>query len=188
MRLSIDRSSIKKILDRIKKLKEKIQKEMINELLTECCNAIIRRSNEKLQVMDLGENVKAEIATSWYQTKISPTMVSLMNSSDKSVYVEFGVGIKGQQNPHERAGIEGYEYNVPSEYKIGDSWAFKVDGMEDIDLPSKDYTTQLGLMGKTVVVTEGTPATMFVFNSIQDFIMDKEAVSIWERVKNKYLR
>ena len=104
----------------------------------------------------------------------------------KAVYVEFGVGIVGASKKHPKATIEGYEYNVKSTSKLpDDSWMFSTT-IEDLDLPQKDVYAYNGKNNELVIETKGTPATMFVYQSIIDFKDRRLAQAIWQNIKAKY--
>ncbi len=192
-RITVDKKSLNKVLEKIEEIKSLVQNQMLGDLLNDCCAAIVRRSNEKLQLLDIGDNVKSEIAINWHTEKISTNKIALINSSDKSVYVEFGVGIVGQENPHEIADIAGYKYNMPSEYKHAgnyhdeNTWRFKKKSKNDIDLQDGYYEEWMTKDGSLKIITRGSPSTMFVYNSVMDFANEQEAATIWAKIKKKYL-
>lgn len=195
IRITTNGNAVNEILKRVEALKSKIQNEMTAELLVECCNSIIRRANDKLQLVDIGKNIKSEISKGWYISQKSAGVVALVNSSEKAVYVEFGVGAVGAENPHDEAGNVDYDYNVPSKSKYAgkyhdeDTWRFYKSNKADIDLQQGYYEDQWRTQsGSMKIITRGSPATMFVFNAVQDFVMEREAFTIWERICAKHLR
>lgn len=189
--ITLNNKSIEDALKALKTVKKQLQEQMIDEFLIECCRAIRTLSNERLEFVDIGSNVKEEIISSWDEPyKIqngNRTAYILKNNSDKSVYVEFGVGVVGEENPHENAAMAGYDYNMASPAKgIDGSWVFSTT-MEDLDLPLKDIVDYSDYRNNTLVVsTKGTSATMFVYQSIMDFKDRQMAKNIWAQIKKKY--
>lgn len=55
--------------------------------------------------------------SSWSIRQISAKSFVLENNYENSAAIEFGIGVKGQENPHELAQENGYEYNQYSESK-----------------------------------------------------------------------
>jgi hypothetical protein len=186
-----DEKSIDNALKLLKNIKKQLKEQMLEEFVVECCKAILSLSNERLQFVDVGENVKEDIISSWeyYRTFKKGNKISyiLKNNAEKAVYVEFGVGIVGEENPHPNVGEAGYAYNVPSSSKLPDgSWMFSTT-IEDLDLPKKDIIDYSDYNTNSLVVeTKGTAATMFVYQSIIDFKDRQIAKNIWEQIKKKY--
>ena len=184
--ISYNKKSIDNAIQTIENAKKQLYGVMINELLVECCNEIIRLANEKLDLTDIGSNVKTDIQSSWTFEPPIDKKIRLVNTAEKAVYVEFGVGIVGQQDPHPNAAQEGYEYNVPSPSKRADnSWKFATQ-VENLDLPNKDVRKYETEDNNIVVFTKGTAATMFVYQSIMDFKDFGLAKKIWKNIKKKY--
>ena len=101
-------------------------------------------------------------------------VATLINEYQKAVYVEFGTGIVGEENPHKMASSAGYEYNVDSPYKDEQGrWTFYAD-LEELDLPIKgDDRADITYFNepnrnstRMLIRTSGAPATMFVFTAV----------------------
>jgi hypothetical protein len=134
-----------------------------------------------------------EIIGSWeYKSSFDGNKIVLRNNTAKAVFVEFGVGIVGQQNPHENATQAGYEYNLPSEHKYAgnyhdeNTWRFYKNSIENVDLQSDYYETWQTRSGDLKIITTGSPATMFVFKAVQEFKALNYAQDIWKQVVKKY--
>ena len=195
MKINIDLSKPKTVRDAIKALenaKKLLVDKVVEEMVFECCKAIQMRANAYVEVADLGDNVKSDIQSGWriWKTRKGYT---LSNVSDKSHFVEFGVGVVGEMNPHPDADTAGYEYDVESDSKGTDgTWAFFTN-KEDLDLPTSALLahnwyrqTDTDKRNRLLIFTKGTPATMFLHNAILDFIESGEALRIWNALLAKY--
>ena len=69
------------------------------EFLNECADYLLERAKFHLSNSGVGSNVIADIQSHW-QTVQDGNSIVIINDSDKAVFVEFGVGIVGQANPH----------------------------------------------------------------------------------------
>ena len=136
LQVELNPKSIEQVLSKLKKAKYQSTKgTLIKEYLEYVCLWIINKANWYLELADLGELVKLEIRNGW-EYDITIDGAKITNRTDKAVFVEFGVGIVGQQNPHPNATIDGYEYNKPSTAKSSDgSWSFFANTNE-LDLPT----------------------------------------------------
>lgn len=189
--LSYNTKSIAKAIKQIEEYRKRL-KNLMPEFLTECAKKVQELANEKVKLVGLGVNVENEIISSWTINKESDKLISLTNKSEKSVYVEFGVGEVGATQPHPMSGEQGYQYNLSSPHKwsnpySGESqWYISFHSNEDIDLPETYYEplTEHKYINRTrkYIRTSGQPAAMFAFNAVQDFIEQKMYVSIWEKL------
>lgn len=185
IKVALNAKSIDQAIKTLKQAKQQL-KNMVKELLVECCNALISLANGKIELLDIGSNVKLDLQANWIIGSVIGNKIILTNTSEKAVYVEFGVGIIGQQNPHDNASMTGYQYNVKSSSKLpDDSWMFSTT-LEDLDLPKKDVNFYNGANDSLVIETKGTPATMFLYQSIIDFKDKRIAKNIWDNIKKKY--
>ena len=191
IRVSLNKNSIDNAQRQLKKAKEQIKK-MLDEFYYECYEFFVARANEKLSLSEIGSLVKEDIQTSWEFVKTA-NGAKFVNSSDKSVYVEFGVGIVGEANPHPNAEETSYEYDKDSPYKTWDrSWYFYTNSNE-LDLPLsaltdiRGYDDHRGNKGKRLIVgTQGTKGVWYAFNALED--LRAELPKIWLKVKQKYWR
>lgn len=149
------------------------------------CEKIIELSNHQLDLLDIGDNIKAEIKQGWEKPAIINNVATVTNTADHAVFVEFGVGLVGSQNKHPMADTTNYQYDVNSEYKQADrSWTFILDEAEDLDISEKNIINKVGL----TITTKGQEGHLFVYNAIVDFTMKYYAEQIWHQVKYKYWR
>lgn len=153
---------------------------------------LIDRANMHLDNSDIGENVKIEIRNGWVYN-FTANGIQITNSTDKAVFVEFGVGIVGQQDSHPQASKEGYEYNVYSHAKfLGGYWSFTTQ-LEDLDLPKNSVEMQSN-GNDYVILTQGAKGVWYAYNAIADANMELarpnggEIGALWEKAKRKYIK
>lgn len=193
MRISIglNSKSINKAIKQIEKVKKLYSEKMVPDLLKSCAEWLINRANELLLQTDIGENVWTDIMGSWKIIQKDNT-VTILNTSDKAVFVEFGVGIVGQESPHENASKAGYKYNVPSDYKYAgehhdnDTWRFYVSDETEIDLIDGSYEPWETQSGRLKIITRGSPSVMYAYNALVD-LRDYGVAKVWKEIKKKYL-
>jgi hypothetical protein len=180
------------ITNAIKKLQQ-TQKEidtMLDEFLAECCKWFIDRANIYVKTGHRGSNVEQDIITSWTYV-VGGGVATIKNNSDKAVYVEFGVGLLGEQNPHPNAKITDYNYNIQNNSKFKsyngeDWWIFKLETEDDLDLYPEDYLFKYARSG-LYFVTKGSWGTMFAHRTIVDMVIQPKAIQrLWEKVKQKH--
>lgn len=190
MKLTIDLNS-KSVQNAIRELyraRNNVSK-ALDELLYLSCERIALLANQNLEWAEIGDLVKERIKASW-DIFVANGVATLTNDYQKAVYVEFGTGVVGEQNPHANARKAGYDYNVDSPYKDEQGrWVFYADyeeldmpisALEDITVFRKDNASRMQIR------TSGAPATMFVFNAIMRFKSENHAKELWEQVKAKY--
>jgi hypothetical protein len=203
IKVQLSVKSVKNAIQRLEKRKKLLQSEEVwKEFLFGCCEELIRLANANIENYDIGVNVKNDIINSWeYASSFNGNKIVLRNKSEKGVFVEFGVGIVGEQEPHPLAAQEGYEYNVPSNakdraalqgFEYG-TWIFYKNA-KDLDLPSSALDDRIIFnepsrnSERMLIRTKGTPATMFLFKAVQQFKAQNLAKDIWQRAINKYGR
>lgn len=179
MKLNVELSP-KSIQEAIKKLqfaKKQMKGNMMKDFLEDVCMWIINRANMYLDNSDIGEFVKADIKNGW-EYEFTDDGAKLINRTEKAVFVEFGVGVIGETDPHPNASAEGYEYNVENPSKSADgSWSFFTNTNE-LDLPTNallahnwynDMRGRGGESGKRLfVMTRGTQGVMYAYNAVVD--------------------
>lgn len=186
--IGYDTKSIDKALKKIEEYQKRL-KSIIPTFFQQCADKIISIANEKLNTVGLPYGVVAEIKNGWQPIKkIDKNTYVLENTSDKSVYIEFGVGQVGAENPHKLSGEQGYQYNMPSKHKWSNpysgetQWYISFRSKADIDLAETyyepltepKYTTR----SREYIRTSGQPATMYAFNAVQDFMDNAMYVDI----------
>ena len=185
--ISLNKKSIQQAIKTLEKQKNVINEQMIPEYMKRAAEWIKFRANEILNFSDIGMDVVQNITSSWHIDTISKSHIVLYNMSWKSAYVEFGVGIIGQNSQHPNASQTNYEYNVPSPYKYSNGgWAFSVDDQSQLDIPKEaiieqNYSSVYGLN----IYTKGTKGVWYLFNAMEDFKL-REEKRLWEEIKKKY--
>lgn len=186
IKFGFDVKSINKAIETLKKAKTQFTEQMLIELLNGCCEWLVGRANELLDLSDIGSVVKQDIKDSW-QTVIVGNVAKLTNFSDKAVYVEFGVGIVGGQREHPNAGKANYDYDLQTNFKDSrGGWHFNVDDESELDLPQSAIITQDdNYNGDLTIYTYGTKGVWYAFNALVD-LKEYGAKEVWEQVKRKY--
>lgn len=189
--INLSKTSIEKAKRQLRKAKRDLNS-MLDLFLERCCNWFIMTANDYVYTSHRGINVEQDIENSWvYSVKNGYAVIT--NYSDKAVFVEFGVGLLGEQNPHPNAEITGYEYNMTSDSKFKsyngeDWWIFKLKGgsTDDLDLYPEDYLVKSARSG-LYFVTKGSWGAMFAHRTIVDMAINKGVIeSLWQEVKEIY--
>ncbi len=198
IKIALNSASINNAIKQIEKVKKLYSEQMVPDLLKSCAEWLKNRANELLALSDIGSNVKTEIMSSWNIIENGKT-VSLINTSEKAVFVEFGVGIVGQEKPHKNASKTSYKYNLPSPAKDDNgTWHFYTN-VEDLDLPDsalvdnshffQPKTRKDGSVyrNRVYVETRGAVGVMYAYNALVN-LHDYGVNEVWKEIKKKYLR
>lgn len=196
--ISLDVKSINNAIEQLEKTKKQLQGEIIDELLKGCYEWFVDKANQNLERTEIGGNVKSGIMSSWSYSIDGKTM-TITNTHDKAVYVEFGVGIVGEQHKHKQAREAGYKYNISSPAKDENgAWHFWTN-VPDLDIPQSQliggyhiYRPETRKDGsvyrqRVYAETQGAESTMYAYNALVD-LRDKGAKEVWEKIKLKYWR
>lgn len=186
--VELNSQSIRKAIEALTTAKKQLQGQMFNELLKRSCDEIKSLANERVMLTDIGYNVKQDIINGWQPVQYTGNTAKwygakLVNQASKAVYIEFGVGIRGQQSPHNNAAETGYQYNLPSDKKLADgSWIFRIEDDADLDISLKNIDSKTAHS----VRTKGQMAYMYLYNAIIDFRDRQSAKKIWTDIKREY--
>lgn len=167
-----------------------------NFLLDTLVQSFIRLSLEEIKniayrnLFDTGVNTELlfDIDREWETKELkvgSEYIGQLINTHDKAVYLEFGVGRQGQQLPHANAHKAGYEYDIPTSAKsINGYWLFLVDDERLIDIAPQYYN----IVGKTdkFVLTKGQPATHYLYNAMIEYMTSGLHKQVWARATSYF--
>lgn len=180
IKINFDKKSIQEAIKQLKDIKKKMQKDVPSLFVTRCLEWIRDRANEYLSNIDMSGAIISNIQSSWEIQPITNNSMKLVNSSNKAVFVEFGVGKVGQSQSHPNAGVENYEYNVESgkKDKYG-RWRFRVNESLGVDLVVGNYTQD----GETIT-TMGSPSTLYLYNAGMDLMSTGVYKDIWNKVLN----
>lgn len=175
---------------------KKVLPQITRDFLEDVAMWLIERANMHLNNSDIGENVKIDIRNGWVYN-FTPTGLQITNSTEKAVFVEFGVGVVGQSQAHPQASAEGYEYNQDSPAKDNDgSWHFFANEA-DLDLPKSaiDYGLNgKGSQNRMAIYTRGAKGVWYAYNAIVDANMELakanggEIGALWEKAKSRYIK
>ena len=188
----LNTSSISKAIAKLETIKKNTLKTMTKDLLRECCEWIIKEANSQLDTSERGEQVIDDIKSSWHYVVQENGKAQIINSAEKAVYVEFGVGVVGESNPHPSADTAGYDYNRDSPAKdYGGSWHFFSNEAElDIPLDNVEWgvnPTSGDPRRRLSVFTSGAEGDMFLYNAMMNLISSGQVHKIWNNIKEKYL-
>lgn len=187
MKIKIDITSKKSVENAIKKLndhKKQIEDKIIPEFLKECAIWLIDKANEYIDKTEIGFEVKADIRNSW-EYHVSKTSVIVRNTADKAVYVEFGTGAVGKENPHEMAKKNKYQYDTKTESKDEQGyWSF-YSPKEMLDIPMSAVSSSVESKYGFIVTTRGAKGVSYAFNALMDF-KDYGLTNVWEKIRKKY--
>lgn len=184
-----DTNSIRNAIKQLRQAQKDLVK-MYNEFLNTCCDWFIERANLYVSQTEIGGNAIAEIQQSWVVRKVGDSRI-IENNARTAVFVEFGVGVVGGENPHDNASMAGYDYNIPTVYKnsADGSWVF-YENQSDMNIPDKDIDNRVIFnepnrnSERMLVKTRGTKAVMYAYNALIDLQM--EMPKIWQKIKVKY--
>lgn len=191
--VALNKNSINKAIKQVVEHGNLLQK-ATSEYYVLVAQWIIRRANEYINRSDVGREVKDYISTSWH-IFLTKNGAKVVNTSQKAVFVEFGVGVVGESSAHPMASTEGYRYNVDSRFKDrkgSGTWLFKcsVDGL-DIPLENAELIEDED-DDEYVVVTQGAKGVWYAYNAIVDAKMELskpnggEIGLLWEQAKRRY--
>ena len=176
--INFDVKSINNAIKEVQKIQKTMQKEVPQTFILKCLDWVMNKANDYLNSFYMSSDIITDIQTRWEKSVIG-NVGTLTNTSDKAVYVEFGVGIVGQGNPHPNSSVSGYEYNVASGKKdASGKWRFKLDEEQGVDLNVGYYTTRNGGDGK-LITTQGSPANLYLYNAMMDLISSGAYKTLW---------
>lgn len=196
IKVGLSTKSIAFAIRRLENIKKATLPRMIHDFLTECCEWIINEANSQLDTSERGAEVIDDIKSRWSYVVSENGFAKIVNSAEKAVYVEFGVGVVGQGKPHPNADEAGYDYNRPSLAKdIYDAWYFYADGKESLDIPLNSIVWSSNLQPRSgkdspnrlKVYTAGAEGDMFLYNAMMNLISSGQVHKIWNNIKEKYL-
>lgn len=175
---------------------KKVLPQITRDFMEDVAMWLIERANMHLNNSHIGENVKIDIRNGWVYN-FTPTGLQITNSTEKAVFVEFGVGVVGQSQAHPQASAEGYEYNQDSPAKDNDgSWHFFANEA-DLDLPKSaiDYGLNgKGSQNRMAIYTRGAKGVWYAYNAIVDANVELakgnggEIGALWEKAKARYIK
>lgn len=174
MPTSSTRKSIKKVIRKLRRIQANSGR--INYWFFRYSLMWIKnRANTLLDQRTNGYN--SSIARQW-TIDYFDTFALLKNDDPNSAAIEFGIGVKGQTEVNSKVNSDikmvalenGYQYNVPSEFKSDDgSWTFK--------LPDGKYITISGYAGKS-----------FLYDSLMEYYARGLYNSLYQKAFDKVMR
>lgn len=190
--IALNTKSINDAIKTIKRQRKILLEKMLPDYINIAAIWITQRANEYIDRADLGSIVKMQIKGGWEYVKI-PNGLKIVNRTQKAVFVEFGVGIVGQEHPHPNASEEGYVYNDQTRgHKSSDgTWYFWTNSNE-LDLPLsamtdiRGFDDHRGELGKRIIFgTQGAQGVWYLFNALEDFKIEEQE-RLWKEITKKY--
>lgn len=177
--IDFDVKSIKNAIKEIKEVQKTMQKQVPQTFILKCLDWVMNKANDYLNSFYMSSDIITDIQTKWEKSVVG-NVGTLTNTSDKAVYVEFGVGLVGQGSPHPNSNVSGYEYNVASGKKDSSGrWRFKLDEEQGVDLNVGYYTARNSGDGK-LITTQGSPANLYLYNAMMDLISGGAYRTLWQ--------
>lgn len=189
--INLSKKSIENAIKQIKTVQKKVQNDLPRVYLQKCVAKIIELANQNLMATTIGSGVKILIQGSWEISPVVGNRIVLSNNAEYesgknlAVFVEFGVGMVGQENSHKMANEANYEYNVLTWSKDQNGrWFYSLQGGESqMNIESKYYQGVETGSGGLEFVTKGTPATMFLYKAWKTFETSGLYKTLWEQAK-----
>jgi len=190
VKFDLSSKSINAAIKRIKQIQKQIQSSIQNEFIRLSLLWIRDNAIQRLNSEALDEIIKSKIADS-FSIEYAPGIGKLINSSDKAVYIEFGVGAVGEGS-HPNAPVAGYEYNVPSDKKNADgSWTFTRRTTAGIDIKEENRleSAQKGGGEAIQITTRGQSGSLFMYNAAMDYANNPAIIQmLYNQAFNKYIK
>lgn len=175
IKINLDAKSFKNAIKEIQAIQDKLKTEVPSLFIDKCLGWIQDKANQYLSQVQMSGNIIADIQGSWNIEPVNSNLKRLVNTSEKAVFVEFGVGSVGQTTPHPNSNETGYEYNIDNGKKdIEGRWHFKADSNYDVDLVVGHYTQE-----NDWVTTKGSPANLYLYNAAMDLISTGIYKQLW---------
>lgn len=187
--IALNKKSIDQAIQQLLHIK-KVFPQMTKDFMEDVALWVIERANMHLNNSDIGDNVKIDIRNGW-EYDFTSNGIKIINRTEKAVFVEFGVGLVGQGEPHPQASIEGYEYNLYSPAKFMGYWSFKTS-LDELDLP-KDRVDMQAQGDEYVILTQGSQGVWYAYNALVDARMELAKVNggeigeMWDKIVKRYI-
>lgn len=178
-----DKQSIDDAIKELEQMQDELEKKIYPKIREKFCVWITNRADYYLDLYSgfLGANVINDIKSKWSYdpSDFSTEKIIIRNTSEKAVFVEFGVGKTGANSPHLLAAQSGYQYNLPSIHKHAgkhhldpSTFRFLINDTDDLDLLSGNYEAWQKASGELKIITTGSPSIMYAYKAIVDAIND----------------
>jgi len=176
--------SVNAAIKQIKKLKTGLTTSVSDMFLQLSVEWIKKRAIFYLQVSKNDLSLMQEIANSFTVTALSRYLYKLENTHEKGAFIEFGVGVVGQESAHEEASAVSWQYNIPTEKKSADgSWTFYADIGTGIDVQDKNREERI-IGGENrprlKIITRGNEPARFMYQAVIDYMHNGEYRAIYK--------
>lgn len=198
--LSLQRKSIKEAIKKLQELKVIVNEKLIPIYLKRCAEWTIEKANANLDAIPIDSRIKSIIKSNWNVSQNGNNLLisntaQTETGKNVAVFVEFGVGQIGEQNPHPSASQSNYQYNIKTNSKRAsekhdnpNTWRFYVDEKKGVDLQAGYYEEYQTRSGRTKIVTTGSPASLFLYQAMQEGKSSGEYAKIWEEAKKQIIK
>lgn len=185
--IGFTKKSIDNAIKAIREYQKQVE-EIVPTFLHRCSERIIKMANAELEdraaAFGLHSDIVNAIKGGWVIGEVKNTStlatITITNEYEKATYIEFGVGLVGKINSHDKAEEVGYGYDLKNHREKG--WSFKLIDPE-LDIGDKYITREWTTShDQRIIYTQGQPAAMFLHNAVLDFKEKKEFLPIIEEL------
>lgn len=170
--------SIKNAIEKTKKIRQRLASKAPAKFIQKSFDWIKNRANENLMNLTIGLGVIADIIESW-NVEIKGNVGRCYNTSNRAVFIEFGVGVVGQSSPHPNSSESGYEYNMKTPNKDSSgAWIFKLDDENMLDIKAENILSDRD-KHKNTIRTRGQEAQLYLYNALMDFYKSDVPQKLW---------
>ena len=112
------------VVKNLRKVKQQIQNRINNLFLKNSAKWISNRADQLLEMNLTHESGYFHTNIKEWNILITDNYVKLENNYENSAAVEFGIGVKGKENPHESASTSYYQYDMRWNTDEQGRWSF----------------------------------------------------------------
>ena len=190
IKINLDVKSINNAIRQVEEIQRKLKDKVPSVFIDKALTWIKDRANYYLANIQMDGEVITNIQNAWSIERVTSNLKRLVNSSQKAVFVEFGVGSVGKESSHPQASKEGYEYNVQTKYKQADgTWVFDAKHKQyAIDLNEGYFSLfQKESNGRVTAITKGSPANLYLYNAGMDLLSSGAYQELWVQTLNEVI-
>lgn len=171
IKFNLSQKGIEALQAEINNIQKKITSDVIYSFLKESLEWIRGRAIRYLNQSGFSTQIVEEISGS-FELSVLKTYGKIKVNHPKAAYVEFGVGIVGDDNAYPKLFAPNlvWEYNVSSPAKKDDGrWTFSAKESEPLDMRESDVEKKISSKGREYYSTYGGEGAMFMYNAIMDY-------------------
>jgi len=190
IKFELSSKSINAAIKQLKQIQKQIRTSIQDEFIRLSLVWIRDNAIERLNSEPFDGIIKSKIIDS-FSIETLFGIGKLINTSDKAVYIEFGVGAIGDGS-HPNANEAGYEYNLASDNKNSDgSWTFTRRITAGIDIKEENRLNSVQEGGGEVlrITTRGQSGSLFMYNAAMDYANNPSIIQmLYNQAFNKFIK